>query len=115
MTEEIKQETCNCEKWSVGPEFKQFLLMILASFLGCLIALCLYSAAIKPQKHCPCPPPPPRYEAVRHFDGYQIPPRGDFRPDRPHRHHRLDAPGPKAKDFKAPIKKDAPKAPAPQN
>lgn len=115
MTEEIKQETCNYEKWTISPEFKQFLLMILASFLGCLVALCLYSAAIKPKKHCPCPPPPPRFEAVGRFDGYQVPPRGDFRPDRPHRHHRLDAPGPKAKDFKAPIKKDAPKAPAPQN
>ncbi len=114
MTEEIKQEICNCEKWTIGPEFKQFLLTILASFLGCIVALCLYSAAIKP-KHCPCPPPPPRFEAVRHFDVYQgVPLRGDFRPDRPHRHHRLDAQGPKVKDIKAPVKKDAPKAPVPK-
>jgi len=45
MTEEIKQEIkeerCKCLTF--------FLLNILASFLGCLVALCIYNAATKPQ------------------------------------------------------------------
>ncbi len=41
MTEEIKNENRDC--------LKGFLLMVLASFLGTLVALCLFSAAVKPQ------------------------------------------------------------------
>ena len=53
MTEEIKEEKkCQC---CISPEYKQFLLTILAAFLGCLVALCLYSAAVKPKM--PTPPP----------------------------------------------------------
>ena len=52
MTEEIKEEKkCNC---CISPEYKQFLLTILASFLGCLVALCLYNASVKP-KYPPAP------------------------------------------------------------
>ena len=49
MTEEIKEEKKCCSK-----DLKTFLLMILASFLGTLVALCIYSAATKPQIP-PCP------------------------------------------------------------
>lgn len=59
MTEEIKTEIetkeekteekkCCCEC------LKKFLLTSLAAFFGCLVALCLYSAATRPQ----FPPPP---------------------------------------------------------
>ncbi len=111
MTEEIKEE--KQEKFVLSPDLKQFLLTILASFLGCLVALCLYSSAVKPKfKHCP--PPPPRFEAVRHFDGYQaIPPKRDFRPDRPHhKHHRLDAPSPMGPQ--SPLDKPNNQPPAPK-
>ena len=55
MTEEIKQEN----KWAISKEYRQFLLTILASFLGCLVALCLYNASLRPQPpvihvDCPC-------------------------------------------------------------
>ena len=53
MTDEIKEEkTCKC---CISPEYRQFLLTILAAFLGCLTALCLFSA-VKPQTP-PCPAP----------------------------------------------------------
>ena len=55
MSEEIKeevnaekQEKCECK----GKCIKIFLLGILASFLGCLVALCLFSAVKRP----PMPP-----------------------------------------------------------
>lgn len=66
MTEEIKTEVkeekkvCNCK------ELKLFLLVILASFFGCLVALCIFAAATKPQ----LPPMPPKMygpAAVGHF------------------------------------------------
>jgi hypothetical protein len=81
MAEEIKTEIvedkkeCKCRK-----ELKLFLLMILGSFLGCLVALTLFTASIKPQAPQP-PMPPQRIEAGRmqHEMGA---PRGDFRGDR---------------------------------
>lgn len=48
--EEIKDEKCKCDKKAL----KIFLLNILGSFLGCLVALCVFSAAVRPQ----LPPPP---------------------------------------------------------
>ena len=56
MTEEEKQENnekkckCCCSK-----ELKMFLLVIFGSFLGCLVALCLFSAMMRPK----FPPPMP--------------------------------------------------------
>jgi len=48
---EIKEEKrCGCDKKAL----KIFLLNILGSFLGCLVALCLYNAAVRPQMP-PCP------------------------------------------------------------
>ncbi|MBO6088117.1 hypothetical protein J6P92_07240 [bacterium] len=54
MSDEIKEEKkCNC---CISEDYKRFLLTILASFLGCLVALCLYGAATKPQiPPQPCP------------------------------------------------------------
>lgn len=58
MSEEIKEELrdekkCNCDK----KELNRFLLTILGSFLGCLVALCLYGATVKPQPPQPAPMP----------------------------------------------------------
>ena len=66
MTDEIKTEKKEC----CCKELKGFLLTILASFLGCLVALCLYSAATKPQLPPPmiksqCPIQ--QFEHHRHF------------------------------------------------
>jgi hypothetical protein len=80
MTEEIKNEVleekkeCKCRK-----ELKMFLLTILGSFLGCLVALTLFTAAIKPQPPMPQQLPPQRIEAIRMDVGA---PRGEFRGDR---------------------------------
>ena len=74
MAEEIKTEEKKCE---CGGSCKcgckavaMFIAMILASFLGCLVALCLFKAAMKPPV-----PMYPRFQAQ--------PPvvRGEFRPD----------------------------------
>lgn len=54
--EEIKNEKCTCDKKAL----KIFLLNILGSFLGCLVALCVFSAAVKPQL-----PPPPQMPCFR--------------------------------------------------
>ena len=70
-----EEKKCNCEK----KELCRFLQTILGSFLGCLVALCLYGAAVKPQPPQPCPMFPPRFEAPRpyHFDAHR--PRGEFK------------------------------------
>ena len=69
MTEEIKAEIqekekeekcgcgCKCEA------LKAFLLVVFGSFLGCLVALCLFSAAMKPKM----PPMPPKMLAPAPF------------------------------------------------
>ena len=59
MSDEIREEIneeyrCNCDK----KELKRFLLTILGSFLGCLVALCLYGAVVKPQPPAPKMPCP---------------------------------------------------------
>lgn len=97
--EEIREEkkTCNCDK----RELRRFLLTILGSFLGCLVALCLFGAVNKPQSPVvpPCPPCPPRFEAPmppHHLDCPCMHHRGDFRPDRGH-HPERKAPAPHAK------------------
>ena len=86
--EELKNEKkeCGCEKRALV----KFLLLVLASFIGALIALCLYGASIKPQP--PVPVMPPRFEAQApqaHPSGCNCKKHGDFkqdvRPDRPER------------------------------
>ena len=102
MTEEIKEERTNRGQWSISPDFARFLLTILASFLGCLVALCLYGAAVKPALN-PCPVPPPRYEApVYHH-------KGEFRPDRVRKHHKMHVQAPNKQDIQIPDRK-APEA-----
>ncbi len=99
MTDEIKQETVTNSQWSISPDFAKFLLMILGSFIGCLIALCLFSAVIRPPEKPYCPMMPPRYDApYYHY-------RGEFRPGCPCKKQKMDAP---RKDVKAPAKQ-APK------
>ena len=81
MTEELKTEIeekkennekkgkCCCCK-----ELKMFLLVIFGSFLGCLVALCLFSAAIKPKFPPPMPMMgPPQIQQMHHgkFDRHQ--------------------------------------------
>ena len=70
MTEEIKEELkeqktkiCNCD----GTCIKVFLLGILASFFGCLLALLLFSATVKP-KMPPAPMMfgPPQAQQIHH-------------------------------------------------
>lgn len=82
MSEEIKTEVKECKC------LKVFLLNVFASFLGCLIALCIYNAATRPQfppipMRCPCPQmmphhmkghpdminPGPHIKIHKHFQG----------------------------------------------
>ncbi len=101
MTEEIKQETENNSKWSISPDFAKFLLTIAASFIGCLVALCLFTAAIRPPER-PCPPAMHlRYDAP-YYDGHR-----EFKPDHPHKKHKIEA---KKNDIKPPVKKEIKKA-----
>jgi len=60
MSDEIKEEIKDEKKCCccISDDYKKFLLTILASFLGCLVALCLYGATTRPQlppQPCPCP------------------------------------------------------------
>lgn len=98
--EEIKTETkeCNCDK----KELSRFLLVILGSFLGCLVALCLFSAVNKPQPPRPMPMMPPQFAAPaphHHMDCHCRHHHGDFRPDKKIHHHDR-APMPARKDIK---------------
>lgn len=97
MTEEIKQENTNNCQWSISPDFAKFLLTILASFVGCLVALCLFTAVIRPPERPYCPMTPPSYDAPYHHG------QGHFKPDCPYKKHKMEA---KKKDFKAPVKKE---------
>ena len=55
MTEGLKKENveetkeCNCDLCCKCEALKKFLLLVLASFLGTLVALCLFSAVVKPK------------------------------------------------------------------
>lgn len=105
--EEIKQNSAKVEKWTVSSDFKIFLLGVLASFLGCLTALCLFSAVKRPPtgpKHCP---KQPRYEAVKYIDVDVLrPPHQEFNPanaDKPLYKHHKKFDGVKTID-KAPLK-----------
>ena len=63
----------------MSDEYKRFLLTILASFLGCLVALCLYGATIKPTFS---PPPINPYYQMQRFDHgkfYKKPPCHKFK------------------------------------
>lgn len=102
MTEEIKEneKQCNC---CLSPEYKQFLATILASFLGCLVALCLYSAATRPQlPPCNCSGPCP-VKMHKFHKGF---PEQQFKKENFHK-HRI-APDKMNKEHKPPIdnKKD---------
>lgn len=79
MSDEIKEEFKNDKReHKCTKELKMFLLMILGSFLGCLVALCLFTAAVKPQPHHGCPCHQPRIEAGRFHHDIGAP-RGEFR------------------------------------
>lgn len=55
MTEEMKTENveekkeCDCDCCCKCEALKKFLLLVLASFLGTLVALCLFTAVVKPK------------------------------------------------------------------
>lgn len=97
MTEENRQETTNNSQWSISPDFAKFLLTIVASFVGSLIAICLFSAVIRPPERPYCPMMiPPSFDAPYYG-------AGEYRPDCPYKRHKMEA---KRKDFEAPVKKD---------
>lgn len=73
MADEIKEE-----KVIISKEYKCFLLNILGSFLGCLVALCLFSAAVKPQT-----PPPIPCHCQKMMHHKQFP--GDFKGNKMHK------------------------------
>jgi len=85
MGEEIREELneekrCNCDK----KDLKRFLLTILGSFLGCLVALCLYGAAIKPQQPqipCPCAIHKMQNHGMHEFDRQKIHHQNFHKPD----------------------------------
>lgn len=100
MTEEIKDEKkCNC---CISPEYKQFLLTILASFLGALVALCLYNASLKPQ-YPPAPSfgPCPMHKMHKMHKGF---PNPEFKKDRIHKHGEFAPEKIKRDDFRPPVK-----------
>ena len=68
MSDEIKDEKKCCNCYYVSDGYKRFLVGMLSSFIGCLVALSLYHGGLYPQT-----PPPPcschKYEVVE-FDEY---------------------------------------------
>ena len=76
MTEENRQE-----RWSISPDFAKFLLTILGTFVGSLIALSLYGGLINPPKQCPMYPPPSYYAPMYYGDEYV--------PECPYKKHKM--------------------------
>ena len=76
MTEENRQE-----RWSISPDFAKFLLTILSTFVGSLIALSLYGGLINPPKQCPMYTPPSYYAPMYYGDEYA--------PDCPYTQHKM--------------------------
>lgn len=100
MSDENKQVSCECNRWAVSPDFQKFLLTILASFVGCLVALCLYNAAVGTNVRCSCPMSPAiMYDAP-------MPPRPEFGPEHRMDDHRVK---PHKKHPNGPMEKRAPK------
>ncbi len=80
MSDENKQENAAYNRWAVSYDFQRFLLMILGSFVGCLIALCLYYASVGTPVRCSCSSVP-RYDM--YYGG------GEYRPDCPYKKHKM--------------------------
>ena len=94
MSDEKQQPDFDGRKWSISPEFQQFLLTILATFIGCLIALCLYNASIGSFRD-PRPLPPsfaPVHKGMEFAPGCPFQDR-EMRPPRKHfKHHPAPQP-----------------------
>ena len=76
MTEEIKTEEKETKKVCNCGCLEKFLVVLFASFLGALLALCLYNAAARPdfppQTIINCPQQEFGYKKFHHFKG--VPP-----------------------------------------
>lgn len=107
MSDEIKEEIKDEKKCCccISDDYKRFLLTILASFLGCLVALCLYGATTRPQmppQPCPCPikrMEAPQFEHHRGDRGqFDHKKHGQFE------HKKFDGPQRRFEDRKPPVK-----------
>ena len=54
MSDEIKEEKKCCNCYYVSDGYKRFLVGMLSSFIGCLVALSLYHGGLYPQTPSPC-------------------------------------------------------------
>lgn len=81
MSDETKQRNAEYDRWEVTPDFRKFLLTIVASFVGCLVAICLYYAAIAQPVSCSMPAP-------RYYD-YPMYYGGDYAPECPYKQHKM--------------------------
>lgn len=100
MSDENKQGNQDYNRWSVSPDFQKFLATIFASFVGALIALCLYYASIGTPVRCSCPMPFPSYDAPMYYDS-------EYGMDCPYKKHNMK---PYKKHVKQAPAKKAPKA-----
>ncbi len=82
MSDENKQENKDYDRWAVSPDFQKFLATIFASFVGCLVAICLYNASVGLNVRCSCPMPMPRYDVPMYYGG-------EFAPDCPYKKHKM--------------------------
>ena len=100
MSDEKQQTDFDGRKWSISPEFQQFLLTILATFIGCLVALCLYYASVGTPVRCSCP----MYGAPAYYES-------NFAPDYPYPNREMRPPKKHFKHHPAPQPPRPPKAP----
>ena len=104
MTEEIKEEVKNEKRccYCISEGYKRFLLTILGSFVGCLIALCLYNASVG----FPQLPPPPchRVEFVEFDYNEEIPEFEHQKPAKKFEHKDFEGARKKFHDHKPAVK-----------
>ena len=82
MSDENNQKNKDYDRWAVSPDFQKFLATIFASFVGCLVALCLYYASVGTPVRCSCPMPMPRYDAPMYYGS-------EFAPDCPYKNQKV--------------------------
>ncbi len=83
MSDETKGPNFEYRSWAISPDFQKFLFNIVASFVGCLVALCLYYASVGVPVRCSCPMSMPRYDVPMYYGS-------EFAPDCPYKKHKMN-------------------------
>lgn len=95
MSDENNQKHQEYDRWAVSPDFQKFLATIFASFVGCLVAICLYNASVGLNVSCSCPMPMPAYDVPAYYGAAPGCPYKNHKM-KPYKKHEMKHPAKKA-------------------